>query len=485
MSDLSDVRRDKLQKILDMGIDPYPARSPESVPLAQVRDNGETEESVSSSGRITAKREHGKTVFADIKDSTGSIQVYFGSKVLSELEWDLLGALDLGDLINVSGPVFTTRRGELTIKCQKLTLLCKSLRQLPVVKVDSDGVAHDEVTDKDFLYRHRCVDLQINPESLDRFTERSRIVSSMRSYLDARGFLEVETPILQPLYGGAAADPFETMYTSMDQKFYLRIATELYLKRLIAGGIPKVYEVGKDFRNEGVDRTHSPEFTQLELYEAHADYTVMMKRFEEMLLEAAETAGKGTRIEYQGETIDLHPPFRRIGFMDSLKEASGEDLFSWNDDDLEALVREKGIDTQSSDRISMLDKLFDHYVVERIVQPTFVTDYPVELSPLAKRRGDAPGLTERFEAFMVGLELANAFSEQNDPVLQREILEEQARTSAHRDGDVDHDFLYALEVGMPPTGGMGIGVDRVVMVLTDTGRIRDTILFPHLRQVGR
>jgi lysyl-tRNA synthetase class 2 len=307
----------------------------------------------------------------------------------------------------------------------------------------------------------------------------------MRSYLDQRGYLEVETPVLQPIYGGAAAEPFETMYGSMDQKFYLRIATELYLKRLVAGGIHRVYEIGKDFRNEGVDRTHSPEFTQLELYEAYADYTVMMSRFEEMVAEAAESAGTGTEIIYQGKELSLKPPFERVGFMDSLKDASGEDLFSWDTRDLAALLSKENIECEGEDRITMLDKLFDHYVTHRLHRPTFVVDYPVELSPLAKRRQDQPGATERFEAFIAGLELANAFSEQNNPVMQREILEEQARESVHRQGTVDQDFLYALEVGMPPTGGMGIGVDRLVMILTDTGRIRDTILFPHLRRTDQ
>ncbi|MBN2586803.1 MAG: lysine--tRNA ligase [Candidatus Fermentibacteraceae bacterium] len=485
VNEQSDIRREKLQRITELGIDPYPPRCADALPIAGIREVGETEESVTVSGRLTARREHGKTVFADLRDTTGSIQVYLGMKTLSDTEWTLLGLLDLGDMVQVSGPVFVTRTGELTVKCQELTLLCKSLRQLPVVKVDSQGVVHDEVTDRDYLYRHRCVDLQVNHDSMERFGRRSRIITSMRSYLDERGFLEVETPILQPIYGGAAADPFETMYGSMDQKFYLRIATELYLKRLVAGGMERVYEIGKDFRNEGVDRTHSPEFTQLELYEAYADYAVMMDRFEEMVAGAAEAAGTGTDITVDGTLLSLRPPFQRIGFMDSLRKASGEDLFSWEPAELEALMEEKGIACETPDRITMLDKLFDHFVAHRIIGPAFVVDYPVELSPLAKRKQGDPAVTERFEAFIAGLELANAFSEQNNPLLQREILEEQARFSAHREGTLDEDFLYALEVGMPPTGGMGIGVDRLVMVLTDTARIRDTILFPHLRRVDQ
>jgi len=326
------------------------------------------------------------------------------------------------------------------------------------------------------------VDLQVNPRSRERLLKRSAIVSALRKYLENSGFLEVETPVLQPIYGGAAAEPFETVYESLNEKYYLRIATELYLKRLVAGGLDKVFELGKDFRNEGIDRTHSPEFTQLELYESYSDYRGMMNRFEEMVTVSREAAGIEENIRFQDMEIHLSPPFRRIGFMDSLKEASGEDLFSWEPKDLVRLLEKLGVSGESSDRITMLDKLFDHYVAHRIVDPTFVVDYPVELSPLAKRRTDKPELTERFEAFIGGLELANAFSEQNDPVLQRRILQEQADASPHRRGEVDEDFLFALETGMPPTGGMGIGVDRLVMVLTDTGRIRDTILFPHLRR---
>ncbi|NOQ21729.1 MAG: lysine--tRNA ligase [Candidatus Aegiribacteria sp.] len=481
--DRNSVREEKLLHFKEeLGIDPYPAGCLESEQITRIRDAGETEDSVIASGRLTGKREHGKTVFADMRDGTGSIQLYFGKKILSDSDWSMLGLLDLGDIVQVKGSVFTTRMGELTLRCEELDLLCKSLRQLPVVKVDASGVAHDEVTDRDFLYRHRCVDLQVNPDSLDRFVTRSRIISALRSYLDSNGFLEVETPVLQPLYGGAAAEPFETMYGSMKQQFYLRIATELYLKRLIAGGIDRVYELGKDFRNEGVDRTHSPEFTQLELYEAYADYNVMMERFEDMIRAAADAAGHSDSIVYRGTEFDLTPPFRRIGFMDSLRDASGEDLFSWDPEDLGKLMEDKGIITKANDRITMLDKLFDHYVAHRIQQPTFVIDYPEELSPLAKRKADSPGVTERFEVFFAGLELANAFSEQNDPMLQRRILKEQAEAGLHRKGELDEDFLYALETGIPPTGGMGIGIDRLVMILTDTGKIRDTILFPHLRR---
>ncbi|MCK4671014.1 MAG: lysine--tRNA ligase [Candidatus Aegiribacteria sp.] len=480
------LRRGKLEKLqTEFSIDPFPPRSHKSLSMKEVRDGGETGENVFVTGRITGKREHGKTVFVDLRDSTGSIQLYLSSNVLDKKTWSVVGLLDLGDIIQVNGSIFTTRLGELTVKCADMIILSKSLRQLPVVKVDSEGVVHDEVTDRDYLYRHRCVDLIINPDSLDRFRKRSRIVSSLRSYLDSNDFLEVETPVLQPIYGGAAAEPFKTHYSSMNEIFFLRIAKELYLKRLLVSGIDRVYEMGKDFRNEGIDRTHSPEFTQLEMYEAYADYNVMMTRFEEMVITAAGVSGIGSDLEYQGTMIHLSPPFRRVGFLESLSEASGEDLFSWEPEDLETLSRKNGIATHAKDRITLLDKLFDFYVADRIEQPTFVVDYPEALSPLAKGKPGSPGVTERFEAFVLGLELANAFSEQNNPILQRQILEDQAEASVHRGGAVDEEFLYALETGMPPAGGMGIGIDRLVMLLTGTSKIRDTILFPNLRRQNK
>jgi lysyl-tRNA synthetase class 2 len=485
-SDQIEARLAKLREIREgLGIDPYPARTPGRIPVSDARDMGETEEPVAVAGRIRGRREHGRTVFADLEDQTGSIQLYLNLKVLGDDAWALLQHLDLGDLVWVRGPLFLTRMGELSVRAEELMLLCKSTRPLPVVKTDSDGVTHDAVSDQDLTYRHRCIDLLTNPLSRRRFEARSRIVTALRSYLDGIGFLEVETPVLQPIYGGAAADPFVTEYHSLDQTFYLRIATELYLKRLLAGGMERVYELGKDFRNEGIDRTHSPEFTQLELYEAWADYTTMMNRFEEMVLVASEAAGAGREIEYQGTSLDLSPPWQRIGFVESLGKASGEDLFSWDPADLRKLADDLEIAPGVTDRITLLDRLFDYYVADRIVQPGFVVDYPVELSPLAKQsREGGESITERFEAFAAGLELANAFSEQNDPLFQRDVLVKQAVSDGHREGEVDEEFLYALETGMPPAGGMGIGIDRLVMLLTDTGAIRDTILFPQLRRSG-
>lgn len=476
-----EARRSKLAELRRSGVDPYPVRAVDRVAIPEVRKAGETEDPVSVAGRLAARREHGKTLFADLKGQGGSIQLYFRRDQLPEELWREIELLDLGDIVWVRGPVFTTRMGELTVRVGEARLLAKSLRPIPVVKTDSEGVAHDEVTDRELLYRHRCVDLLVNPSSRKRFQDRARIISALRSYLDDNGFLEVETPILQPLYGGAAAEPFVTHYQHQKRDYYLRIATELYLKRAMVGGFDRVYELGKDFRNEGVDRTHSPEFTQLELYEAYGDYQVMMRRMEDMVECSLEACGLGHSVVYQGKEVDLTPPFRRMGYVDSLREASGEDLLSWPASDLRKLADRVDVAPGTTDRWILIDKLFDHYVADRILQPTFVVDYPEELSPLAKARPGTEGLTERFEVFVSGLELGNSFSEQNDPTVQREKLVAQAREDGVREGSVDEDFLYALETGMPPAGGLGVGLDRLVMLLTDAGSIRDTILFPHLR----
>ncbi len=476
-------RLEKLSALRENGVDPFPPRTPPRLPVEQVRAMGSGHGSeVSTSGRVRARREHGKTVFADLSDPTGRIQLYFNSREVSPELWRLLGHVDLGDMIWVTGTLFTTRMGELTLAVSGMTILVKAVRPMPVVKVDSSGEVHDAVSDPDLLYRHRCVDLLLNPVSRKRFEDRSRIISAVRAYLDGLGFIEVETPILQQLYGGASAEPFTTKYNFLDRECYLRIATELYLKRLLAGGFHRVYEIGKDFRNEGVDRTHSPEFTQLELYEAWSDYRGMMARFEELVVVSAEAAGKGGEVVYQGRTLRMEPPFPRIPFVDALHEKSGEKLFDFEPDRLARFAAGLGIPVESAARPALLDKLFDHFVVPGLVQPCFVTDYPAELSPLAKRNSSDPRLTERFEAFMAGIELANAFSEQNDPLLQRSILEAQAVEDGVRQGEVDEEFLYALELGMPPAGGLGLGVDRLVMILTDAGSIRDVILFPHLRR---
>lgn len=482
--DQMDIRRAKLAEVRDvLGLDPYPPRTGPVTPVASVVQAGETPGPVSTAGRIRARREHGKALFVDIWSEGASIQAYFRKDRLPGAVWALAGLLDLGDIVRVSGGVFRTRTGELTVDVQGMELLCKSLRPLPVVKTDAEGRTFDALADTELMYRHRTTDLLVNPASRARALARSRIVTALRSYLDRNGFVEAETPVLQPLYGGASAEPFTTEYVHLGERFFLRIATELYLKRLLAGGIDRVYELGKDFRNEGIDRTHSPEFTQLELYEAYGDYGTMMTRFEEMVGEAAEAAGTGMEVAFRGHRICLRAPFARVGFVDSLRDASGEDFFSWEPGALRKRCDDLGIAPGAADRESLIDKLFDHYVTSGLVQPTFVLDYPQFLSPLAKPKPGCPGITERFEPFIAGLEMGNAFSEQNDPGLQRAILQEQAAGSAERMGEVDEDFLHALEIGMPPAGGLGVGVDRLAMVLTDASSIRDVILFPQLRRL--
>lgn len=487
MTERNDQLEQRLAKLAgirdDLGLDPYPPRSGCVTSVASVVESGETQEPVSTAGRIRARREHGKAVFMDVWSEGASIQLYLKKDKLPEAVWRLSELLDLGDIVRVTGPVFRTRSGELTVEVASLELLCKSLRPLPVVKTDADGRTFDAFADTEMMYRHRSIDLAVNPASRARALARSRIVTALRSYLDRNLFVEVETPVLQPLYGGAAAEPFKTGYAHLGETFYLRIATELYLKRLLAGGLDRVYELGKDFRNEGIDRTHSPEFTQLELYEAYGDYGSMMTRFEEMLSEAAQAAGCGRTVGFRGHEISLEAPFARIGFVDALREASGEDFFSWEPGSLRKLCDDLEIAPGSSSREDMIDKLFDHHVTSKLIQPTFVVDYPQFLSPLAKLKPGCPGITERFELFIAGLEMGNAFSEQNDPVLQRRILSEQAQASSERKGEVDEEFLAALELGMPPAGGLGIGVDRMVMVLTDAQSIRDVILFPQLRRL--
>jgi len=482
LNDQMEARLGKLAALREKGIDPYPPRALRVEPIPAVIDAGESDAPVRIAGRMRSRREHGKTVFAHLWGQEGSIQVYFRRDDMGEDLWGLQSMLDLGDIVTVEGPVFRTRTGELTIAVRDLRLLSKSVRILPVVKTDSSGNTWDAVSDTEFMYRHRCVDLVVNPLSRARLQARSRIVSSLRAYLDGNGFIEVETPVLQPIYGGASAEPFVTHYNELEDRAYLRIATELYLKRLLVGGLDRVYEIGKDFRNEGVDRTHSPEFTQLEIYEAYSDYEGMMRRCEEMVVSAGEAAGAGGTVLFRGREISIRPPFERIGYVESLRNASGEDLFSWDPRDLRRLCDRLEIASGVVDREVLLDKLFDHYVTEGLYQPTFVLDYPQLISPLAKQKPGEPGITERFEVFVAGLELANSFSEQNDPLFQRRVLDEQARNSGLHSGQVDEDFLFALELGMPPAGGLGMGVDRLCMILTDAPSIRDVILFPHLRR---
>ena len=495
-------RMRKLERLRERGIQPFAhnyARTHAARDAADVFEAAEAAGTLSEGGhgdvvriggRMVAFRGHGKSAFADLEDGSGRIQVYFRRNQLGEQAFRDLELLDLGDWIGVRGHLFRTRMGEVTVQVSAWTLLTKSLRPLPLGKTEVDGATGERVThggfaDTEARYRQRYADLAVNREVREVFRVRSRLVATARRILDAHGFLEVETPVLQPLYGGATARPFVTHHHSLDTRLYLRIADELYLKRLIVGGFERVYEVSKDFRNEGLSRFHNPEFTMLELYQAFADYHDMMALVEELVSEVATGVVGEPVVTYQGERISLAPPFKRIRLMEALGEALGEDPLDMDDEGLRARAKELRLpDVEAAGRGKLIDKLFDALVQRDLRSPTFVLDHPRELSPLAKaKRGDAR-LTERFELFVLGMELANAFSELNDPLDQRARFEDQARLAAAGDHEahrVDEDYIRALEYGMPPTGGVGVGIDRLTMLLTDQPTIRDVILFPILR----
>jgi len=436
-------------------------------------------------GRLILLRPMGKTTFGHLEDASGKIQVYFRLDDLGAEQYEVVKLLDLGDVIGVAGPLFKTRTGEVTLRVEGLTLLAKSLRPLPLGKEDAGGVRHGELADPELRARQRYADLAVHPEVREVFRLRARVVSYIRRFLDARGYLEVETPVLQPLYGGATARPFKTHYEALDADFYLRIADELYLKRCIVGGLEKVYEIGHDFRNEGLSRFHNPEFTMAEWYQAYADYEVVLQLTEEMLSGlVAELFGTPT-LERHGATLSFARPFARKDYYALVRETAGLDLTRASEADLRAALQRKEVtDADALTGAKLVDEVFKSYVEPTLVQPTFVLDYPIALSPLAKlKRGD-PGRVERWELFIQKREIANAFSELNDPEEQRRRFEQQARLRAAGDQEaqqLDEDFLRALEYGMPPTGGVGMGIDRLIMILADQTNIRDVILFPMLR----
>lgn len=496
LSEQEEIRRQSLEAIRKMGIDPYPPEEVEvSHTTADIKNRFKEEEKewqeVKLAGRLMSKRVMGKASFAELQDQTGKIQLYFNRDEVCPGEDktaynDLFKKLiDRGDYIAAEGHVFKTQVGETSIHVKSFKLLSKSLKPLPFPKTDEEGNVHDAFTDPEQRYRQRYVDLTINTNVRDTFVKRTKVINSMRNYFNERGYLEVETPILQPIPGGAAARPFETHHNALNMPLYLRIANELYLKRLIVGGFEGVYEFAKSFRNEGMDRTHNPEFTMMEIYVAYKDYLWMMA-FTESLLEkiATDVNGKPEAV-IGGNTINFKAPFRRLTMTDAIKEYTGVDIAGMNEADLRKVCKDLHIPTEESmGKGKLIDEIFGEKCEPHLIQPTFITDYPIEMSPLCKKHRDNPELTERFELIINGKEIANAYTELNDPIDQRERFEDQLKLSAKGDDEamfIDNDFLRALEYGMPPTSGLGIGIDRLVMLMTNNSSIQEVLLFPQMR----
>lgn len=480
LNELMLVRREKLTELRDKGIEPYGGkyeRTHYAAEITEAFDNFDGKR-VSLAGRIMAKRGHGKASFAHIQDSTGRIQIYARLNDIGAEAYELFGKLDIGDIIGVEGTIFKTRMGEITVAVEKLELLSKSLRPLPE--------KWHGLKDVELRYRQRYVDLIVNPDVKNTFVARSRIIHAIRNFLEQRGFLEVETPMMHPIAGGAAARPFITYHNTLEMNLFLRIAPELYLKRLLVGGFEKVYEINRNFRNEGISTKHNPEFTMLELYQAYADYHDMMSLTEEMISTVANEVLGSTTVQYEGVDINLAAPWTRLPMLEAVKQYSGLD-FATISTPQEACQAAKGLglDVKAEDSWGdILNTVFEEVVEPKLIQPTFITDYPIEISPLAKKIPERPGLTYRFELFIYGREMANAFSELNDPIDQKARFQRQVEKRSAGDDEahmMDEDYINALEYGMPPAGGLGIGIDRLVMLLTDSSSIRDVILFPLMK----
>ncbi|MBY9082531.1 lysine--tRNA ligase [Paenibacillus sp. HN-1] len=489
LSELLKVRRAKLDELRSLGIDPFGKKYERTHSAASIlsKYDGMTHDEldeqaveVSVAGRIMAKRKMGKASFSHIQDLSGKIQIYVRQDSISEVQYAAFDVLDLGDIIGVKGTVFKTKTGETTIKASEIEVLSKSLLPLPD--------KYNGLKDVELRYRQRYVDLIINPEVQQTFITRSRIIQSMRRYLDSLGYLEVETPTLHSIAGGAAARPFITFHNTLEMELYMRIAIELHLKRLIVGGLEKVYEIGRVYRNEGVSTRHNPEFTMIELYEAYADYKDIMKLTENLISHIAQEVLGTQKINYQGHEVDLTPEWRRVSMVDAVKEVTGVDFgVHMTDEEAHRLAKEHRVPVEKHMTFGhILNAFFEHFVEETLIQPTFVTGHPVEISPLAKKNDHDPRFTDRFELFIVAREHANAFSELNDPIDQRQRFEAQLLEKAQGNDEaheMDEDFIRALEYGMPPTGGLGIGVDRLIMLLTNSPSIRDVLLFPHMRNL--
>jgi lysyl-tRNA synthetase class 2 len=486
------VRREKLKQLRALGIDPYPAAAFSTDANSETISNEFAEgKQVTIAGRLMSRRIQGKASFAELQDSLGRIQIYFNRDILCPTEDKSMyndvykKLLDIGDIIGISGTLFTTQVGEKTVQVESLYVLSKSLRPLPLPKTDADGNTYDSFSDPEQRYRMRYVDLIVNPQVKDTFLKRTKITNTIRSFFNDKGYLEVETPILQPIPGGAAARPFVTHHNALNIPLYLRIANELYLKRLIVGGLDGVYEFAKDFRNEGMDRTHNPEFTVMELYVAYKDYHWMMETTESLLEKVAVDTHGTTTVKVGEKTIDFKAPYLRVPILEAIKKHTGIDVSGMDEEKLRTTARSLEIEVDDSMGVGkLIDEIFGSCCEHHYVQPTFITDYPKEMSPLTKIHRDKPGLTERFELLVNGKELANAYSELNDPIDQLERFEDQLALSEKGDDEamfIDQDFVRALEYGMPPTSGIGIGIDRLVMLMTDNSSIQEVLFFPQMR----
>jgi len=495
LSEQEQVRRSSLEEIKKLGINPYPPETFEvNVTARNILKNYEKRKldykNITIAGRIMSRRVMGNASFAELQDSTGRIQIYIKRDEIcpgddKTLYNDVFKKfLDIGDIIGVQGYVFTTKVGEITVHVSQLKLLCKTLRPLPIVK-EKEGETYDAFTDSEQRYRQRSVDLIVNPDVRDIFIKRTKIINSMRKFLNDKSYLEVETPVLQPIYGGAAARPFTTHHNALDIPLYLRIANELYLKRLIVGGFEGVYEFAKDFRNEGMDRYHNPEFTQMELYVAYKDYNWMMDLVEEMVEKIARDIHGSAKVQVGDDTINFQRPWKRLTMFEAIKEFAGIDISNMDEKQLAAAAKKLGVSVDKKmGKGKLIDEIFGETAEPKLIQPTFITDYPVEMSPLAKKHRSKEGLVERFEAICNGKELCNAFSELNDPIDQRERFEHQLELGKKGDEEamiLDEPFLQSIEYGMPPTAGLGIGIDRLVMMLTNSHSIQDVLFFPQMR----